>query len=62
VKFCGLTINFLREIYETESLLLNDENSVLAGLLVGLNVLNCNLCLKIKNEDFDEPVITEQTV
>jgi hypothetical protein len=35
---------------------LSDEASVVAGLLVGLNVIDCNLCLKLNNEEYDQPV------
>ncbi len=49
-KYCHIS-----EIYENEALLLSDEATVIAGLLVGLNVIDCNLCLKM-NEDYDQPV------
>ena len=34
--------------------MLEEEGVVIAGLLVGLNVLDCNMC--IKGEDLDQPV------
>lgn len=34
--------------------MLEEEGMVIAGLLVGLNVLDCNMC--IKGEDLDQPV------
>ena len=39
--------NILHEFYEPGSLLLCDEAIVLIGLLTGLNVVDCNLCLKV---------------
>lgn len=37
----------LQEFYEPGALLLSDESVVLLGLLLGLNVVDCNLCLKV---------------
>ena len=37
----------LHEFYEPGSLLLSDEAVILLGLLLGLNVVDCNLCLKV---------------
>lgn len=34
--------------------MMEEEGTVIAGLLVGLNVLDCNMC--IKGEDLDQPV------
>ena len=34
--------------------MLEEEGVVIAGLLVGLNVLDCNMC--IKGDNLDEPV------
>lgn len=36
----------LKELYEPEALLLSDEISIITGLLVGLNILDLNFCLK----------------
>jgi RUN and FYVE domain-containing protein 1/2 len=36
----------LSEFYDTGALLLSDENVIVTGLLVGLNVLDFNFCLK----------------
>ncbi|CAF1668430.1 unnamed protein product [Rotaria magnacalcarata] len=36
----------LKELYDNDGLLLSDEISIIAGLLVGLNVLDLNFCLK----------------
>ena len=44
----------LKEFYENEALLLSDEMGIIAGLLLGLNVLDFNLCLKETN--LDQPV------
>jgi len=35
--------------------MLNDEATVVAGLLVGLNIIDCNMVLK-DDEDLDRPV------
>ncbi|KAG8232606.1 hypothetical protein J437_LFUL010728, partial [Ladona fulva] len=43
----------LCEYYEPEALLMSDEAIVIVGLLVGLNVIDCNLC--VKEEDLDCP-------
>ena len=42
------------EFYEPGAMLMEDEGVVIAGLLVGLNVIDCNL--GIKDEDLDQPV------
>ncbi|KAH3872237.1 hypothetical protein DPMN_035452 [Dreissena polymorpha] len=44
----------LTEFYEPGAMLLEDEGTVIAGLLVGLNVIDCNL--GIKDEDLDQPI------
>ncbi|XP_063086546.1 RUN and FYVE domain-containing protein 1 isoform X2 [Cavia porcellus] len=46
--------HLLSEFYEPEALLMEEEGAVLVGLLVGLNVLDANLCLK--GEDLDSQV------
>ncbi|XP_076054246.1 RUN and FYVE domain-containing protein 2-like isoform X2 [Oratosquilla oratoria] len=43
--------DLLTEFYEPGSLMLADEAIVIMGLLVGLNVIDCNLC--VKEEDLD---------
>ncbi|KAG0718915.1 RUN and FYVE domain-containing protein 2 [Chionoecetes opilio] len=43
--------DLLTEFYETGALMLADEAIVIMGLLVGLNVIDCNLC--VKEEDLD---------
>ncbi|XP_070954107.1 RUN and FYVE domain-containing protein 1 isoform X1 [Macaca nemestrina] len=44
----------LNEFYEPEALMMEEEGMVIVGLLVGLNVLDANLCLK--GEDLDSQV------
>jgi len=44
-----------REFYDAGALMLNDEATVVAGLLVGLNIIDCNMVLK-DDEDLDRPV------
>ncbi|XP_019062989.1 RUN and FYVE domain-containing protein 1 isoform X2 [Fukomys damarensis] len=46
--------HLLSEFYEPEALLMEEEGAVIVGLLVGLNVLDANLCLK--GEDLDSQV------
>ncbi|XP_067673783.1 RUN and FYVE domain-containing protein 2-like isoform X2 [Haliotis asinina] len=46
--------NLLSDYYESGALMMEDEGMVIAGLLVGLNVIDCNLC--IKEEDLDQPM------
>ena len=43
------------EFYDTGALMLNDEATVVAGLLVGLNIIDCNMVLK-DDVDLDQPV------
>lgn len=42
----------LKELYENDAFLLSDEISIVAGLLVGLNVLDLNFCLKEASLDY----------
>ena len=42
------------EFYEANSLMMEEEGAVIAGLLVGLNVIDANLCMK--GEDLDSQV------
>lgn len=44
----------LTDFYEPGAFLMEDEGTVIAGLLVGLNVIDCNL--GIKDEDLDQPI------
>jgi len=43
------------DFYEPGSIMLEEEAQVIAGLLVGLNVIDCNM--GIKDEDLDKPVM-----
>uniref|UniRef100_A0A8C0H2V9 RUN and FYVE domain-containing protein 1 n=1 Tax=Chelonoidis abingdonii TaxID=106734 RepID=A0A8C0H2V9_CHEAB len=43
--------HLLSEFYEPDALMMEEEGAVIVGLLVGLNVLDANLCLK--GEDLD---------
>ena len=43
-----------REYYESGAFMLEEEATVISGLLVGLNVIDVNL--GIKDEDLDQPV------
>ena len=45
---------FLSEFYEPGALMVEEEGAVMVGLLVGLNVIDANLCLK--GEDLDSQV------
>jgi len=47
----------LQEFYEPGALLLSDESVVLLGLLLGLNVVDCNLCLKEEDLESQQGVI-----
>ncbi|KAH0629821.1 hypothetical protein JD844_012227 [Phrynosoma platyrhinos] len=46
--------HLLSEFYEPDALMMEEEGAVIVGLLVGLNVLDANLCLK--GEDLDSQV------
>ncbi|XP_021571451.1 RUN and FYVE domain-containing protein 1, partial [Carlito syrichta] len=46
--------SLLSEFYDPEALMMEEEGMVMVGLLVGLNVLDANLCLK--GEDLDSQV------
>ena len=45
---------YSRVLYEPEAMLLSDESVVIGGLLVGLNVIDCNIT--IKDQDLDQSV------
>ncbi|KAM9546484.1 protein RUFY3-like isoform 3-T3 [Salvelinus alpinus] len=46
--------DLLSEFYESNALMMEEEGAVIAGLLVGLNVIDANLCMK--GEDLDSQV------
>lgn len=45
---------FTSDFYENSALMLEEEGAVIVGLLVGLNVIDANLC--VKGEDLDSQV------
>merc|ERR1712013_717285 len=45
------------EYYEPEALLCSEEGVLLTGLIVSLNIVDCNLCLKEEDLDSQEGVI-----
>lgn len=49
-----LCIFFHSDFYENSALMLEEEGAVIVGLLVGLNVIDANLC--VKGEDLDSQV------
>lgn len=51
---CFYLCLFLSEFYEPGALMMEEEGVVMGGLLVGLNVIDANLC--IKGEDLDSQV------
>ncbi|XP_056018869.1 RUN and FYVE domain-containing protein 2-like isoform X6 [Ostrea edulis] len=51
---CERRDQVLNEFYEPGAMMLEDEGMVFTGLLVGLNVIDCNMC--IKEEDLDQPM------
>ncbi|XP_061175010.1 RUN and FYVE domain-containing protein 2-like isoform X2 [Saccostrea echinata] len=51
---CEKKDQVLSEFYEPGAMMLEDEGMVFTGLLVGLNVIDCNMC--IKEEDLDQPM------
>lgn len=46
--------SFFSDFYETGAMMLEEEAAIISGLLVGLNVIDCNI--GIKDEDLDRPV------
>jgi len=47
----------IAEFYEPEALICSEEGVLLTGLLVSLNIVDCNLCLKEEDLDGQEGVI-----
>ncbi|MGH0131798.1 UNVERIFIED_CONTAM: hypothetical protein FKN15_059900 [Acipenser sinensis] len=47
-------INFMDDFYEYYAVMVEEEGAVIVGLLVGLNVIDANLC--VKGEDLDSQV------
>ncbi|PWA17197.1 hypothetical protein CCH79_00010525 [Gambusia affinis] len=52
VRICRMSV--LSDFYEDSALMLEEEGAVIVGLLVGLNVIDANLC--VKGEDLDSQV------
>lgn len=46
--------SYTSEFYDSGALMMEEEGAVIGGLLVGLNVIDANLC--IKGEDLDSQV------
>ncbi|XP_064867380.1 protein RUFY3 isoform X2 [Oncorhynchus nerka] len=49
--------DLLSEFYESNALMMEEEGAVIAGLLVGLNVIDANLCMKGEDLDLQVGVI-----
>ncbi|XP_055323880.1 RUN and FYVE domain-containing protein 2 isoform X3 [Sitodiplosis mosellana] len=47
----------LAEFYEPHALMMSDEVVIIMGILVGLNVIDCNLCFKEEDLDSQQGVI-----
>lgn len=52
--------DILSEYFEPDALLMSDEAIVIVGLLVGLNVIDCNLCVKVSTSAYFLGSITNQ--
>ena len=50
-KLSDCVIQMFREWYDTHATLVQEEGGVIAGLLVGLNVIDCNFDVKGDNLD-----------
>ena len=40
--------NILSEFYEPRALLRSEEAAIVTGLLLSLNIVDCNLCVKVR--------------
>lgn len=49
--------DILKDFYEKDALMMSEEAVIVGGLLVGLNVIDCNLCVKEENLDYQHGVI-----
>ncbi|XP_062989108.1 RUN and FYVE domain-containing protein 2 isoform X1 [Elgaria multicarinata webbii] len=54
LRYLILRKDLLGEFYEYHALMMEEEGAVIVGLLVGLNVIDANLC--VKGEDLDSQV------
>uniref|UniRef100_A0A8D0GPV1 RUN and FYVE domain containing 3 n=1 Tax=Sphenodon punctatus TaxID=8508 RepID=A0A8D0GPV1_SPHPU len=52
--------DLLSEFYEHNALMMEEEGAIIAGLLVGLNVIDANFCMK--GEDLDSQVLNSQLI
>ena len=41
--------DILSEYFEPDALMMSEEANVIEGLLTGLNVIDCNLCVKVRS-------------
>ena len=41
-------LEVLSEFYETRALLRSEEAAIVTGLLLSLNIVDCNLCVKVR--------------
>jgi RUN domain len=48
----GMMLDF----YELDALMMSEESVIIMGLLVGLNVIDCNLCLKVCTAAFSSEI------
>jgi hypothetical protein len=48
-------LTIFRDFYEPYALMLGEEAMVVSGLLIGLNIIDCNMVLK-DDDDLDRPV------
>ena len=65
LEYCMLNVMsvfsvYSSEFYEGNALMMEEEGAVIAGLLVGLNVIDANLCMK--GEDLDSQVFLHFSV
>ncbi|CAG2103864.1 unnamed protein product, partial [Medioppia subpectinata] len=50
----------LKDYYEEMSIMMSDEAVIIGGLLVGLNILDCNLFVKEENLDSDDTITSKR--
>lgn len=47
----------LVDYFEPDALMMSDEAIIIVGLMVGLNVIDCNLCIKARFKNIKQIVI-----
>ena len=57
-NFKNTGLLYFRDYYEPGAILMEEESIVIGGMLVSLNIIDCNI--SIKDEDLDQPVSNEQ--